>query len=104
MPEAEVPAEEQEETERGRGGVEDLAALFVGGDGGARLRLADARDGVADGERRGVDALQPAEETAETLRVRRACVLREAGRFPCFGCALNVISGELSWTQLAEVS
>ncbi|HVP54325.1 MAG TPA: hypothetical protein VMU45_04955 [Candidatus Eisenbacteria bacterium] len=100
---AEVCTEEQEETERGTGGVEELAALFVGGDSGARLRLMDARDGVADGERRGVDALQPAEKTAETLRVGRARVLREAGRFPCGGGALNVIGGELCWAQLAEV-
>ena len=101
--EAEVSAEEQEETERGTGGVEELAALFIGGDGGARLRLMDARDSVADGERRGVDALQPAEETAETLRVGRARVLRELRRLPCFGGALDVIGGELCCGQLAEV-
>lgn len=103
MAEAEVSAEEQEETEGRTGGFEQLAALFVGGNGGARLRLMDARNGVADGERRGVDALQPAEKTAETLRVCRARVLRELRRLPCFGGALNVISGELRWTQLAEV-
>lgn len=68
--ESEIGAEQQEETERGRGGV---------------------------------DGLQPAEKTAETLRVGRARVLREAGRFPCGGGALNVIGGELSWTQLAEI-
>ena len=95
MPEAEVCAEEQEETEGGTGGVEQLAALFVGGDGGAWLRLMDARHGVAYGERRGVDALQPAEKTAETLRVGRARVLRELRRLPRLGGALNVISGEL---------
>jgi hypothetical protein len=100
---SEVCAEEQEETERGRGGVEELAALLVGGDGGARLRLMDARDGVADGERRGVDALQPAEKAAETLRVGRARVLRELRRLPCFGGPLNVIGRELCCGQLAEV-
>ncbi len=95
MAEAEVSAEEQEETERGTGGVEELAALFVGGNGGARLRLMDARDSVADGERRGVDAFEPAEETAETLRVRRARVLRELRRLPSLGGTLYVVGGEL---------
>jgi hypothetical protein len=103
MPKAEVSAEEQEESERGTGGVEELAALFVGGNGGARLRLMDARDRVADRERRGVDAFQPAEKTAETLRVRRARVLRELRRLPRLGGALDVIRGELCCGQLAEV-
>lgn len=67
VPEAEIAAEEQEESERGTGGVEELAAFFVSRNCGARLRLMDARDGVADGERRGVDALQPVKETAEAL-------------------------------------
>ena len=103
MAKAEISAEEQEETEGRTGGVEELATLFVGRDGGARLRLMDARDGVADGERRGVDAFQPAEKTAETLRVGRARVLCELRRLPCFGGALDVIRGELCCGQLAEV-
>jgi len=93
MPKAEVSAQEQEETEPGTGGVEELAALFVGGNRGARLRLMDARDRVADCERRGVDALQPAKKAAETLRVRRARVLRELRRLPRFGGTLDVIRG-----------
>jgi hypothetical protein len=103
MAEAEVSAEEQEETERGTGGVEQLAALFVGGDGGARLRLMDARNRVADGERRGVDALQPAKEAAQAFRVRRPGVLRELRRLPCLGGTLDVVRGELGRGQLAEV-
>lgn len=103
MAQAEIGAEEQEETEVRLGGFEDLPALFVGGDGGARLRLVDARDGVADGERSDSDAFEPAEKTAQTLRVSRARVLRELRRLPGGGGALDVISGELRGRQLAEV-
>lgn len=100
---SEIGAEEQEEPEVRAGGFEQLPAFFVGGDGGTRLRLVDARNGVADGEGRGADPLEPAQKAAETLGVSRARVLREAGRFPCGGGALNVIGGELRCGQLAEV-
>ena len=103
MTESEVGAEEKEETERGAGGFEELPAFFVGGDGGARLWLVDARDGVADGERRGADAFEPAEKTAQTLRVSRPRVLREVRRLPRGGGTLDVISGELRCGQLAEI-
>jgi hypothetical protein len=63
----------------------------------------DARHSVADGERGGVDALQPAQESAETLRVSGARVLRELRRLPGGGGALDVIGGELRGLKLAEV-
>lgn len=69
MAQAEIGAQQQEEAEMRGGGFEDLPAFFVGGDGGARLRLMNFRDGVADGERRGSDAFEPAEKTAQTLGV-----------------------------------
>ena len=103
MAKAEIGAEEQEETEVGLGGFEDLPAFFVGGDGGARLRLVNARDGVADGERGDTDAFEPAEKTAQTLRVSRARVLRELRRLPACGRTLDVIGSELRGRQLAEV-
>ena len=103
MAQSEIGAEEQEETEVGLGGFEDLPAFFVGGDGGARLRLVNARDGVADGERGDTDAFEPAEKTAQTLRVSRARVLRELRRLPACGRTLDVIGSELRGRQLAEV-
>ncbi len=77
MTESEVGAEQQEESERRRSGVEELAAFFVGGDGGARLRLMDFGHGVADGGRSGGNALQPVDEATETLGVSGAGVLGE---------------------------
>lgn len=103
MAQAEIGAEKQEETEGRSRGFEQLAAFFVGGDGGARLRLVNARNGVTDGERRNSDAFEPSQKTAQTLRVGRSRVLREACRFPCGGGALHVIGGELRGRQLAEV-
>lgn len=74
---AEIGAEQQEETEVWARGFEDLPAFFVGGDGGARLRLMNSRDSIAYGEGRDADAFQPAQKTAQALRVGGARVLRE---------------------------
>jgi hypothetical protein len=101
--ESEIGAEQQEKTEARAGSLEQLPAFFIGGDGCARLGLMDARDGVADCERGDADPLQPAEKSAQTLRVRRTRVLRELRRLPCRRGALDVIGGELRGRQLAEV-
>lgn len=103
MAQPEIGAEQQEEAERRARGFEQLATFFVGGDGGARLGLVDARDGVADGERSDADAFEPAQEAAQTLRVSRTRVLRELRRFPGVGGALDMVGGELRGRQLAEV-
>lgn len=103
MAQAEIGAEEQEETEVCAGSFENLPAFFIRRDGGARLGLMNFRDGVADGERRDSDAFEPAQKTAQTLRVSGSRVLRELRRSPAGGGALDVIGGELRGTQLAEI-
>jgi len=103
MAQAKIGAEEQEETERRSRGVEQLPALFVSGDGGARLRLVNARDRVGNSGGSSGDAFEPSDKATKTLGVGRARVLSEARRLPGGSRTLDVIGSELRWGQGAEI-
>ena len=94
VPDAEIGAEEQEESQRRRGGVEDLTALVVGGDRAPCGGLHGFWDGVRERGAGESVALQPEDEAAETLRVSGASVLRVASA-PGVGGGLDVVSGQL---------
>ena len=92
--EAEIGAEQDEEAERGICGGEDLAAFFVGGDGGPGCGRADVWRGVGDGGASSGDALKPEEEALDAFRVVGASVLRVLAS-PRIDGRLNVVGGQL---------